>query len=58
LQGYIFAEKHGVNSKNIIYYNHSQSFGVGWMNELSPEEKAEITKKFKNFPYKWEFNKK
>ena len=43
---------------NVIHYNHKDTFCFGWSKPYSKEEKAELTELLKDFPFKWEFDKK
>lgn len=45
----------GLDFDNWIYYAHTKEFCFGWRDPSTPEERAEITAKLINFPYKYTF---
>lgn len=54
-EGWQWLVDHGINTENIIYYDHTNTFSVGWRGEgLSEELAAEWHKALYEFPAKWE----
>jgi len=53
-EGFIWLMDRGINTENIIYYDHKSIFSVGWRKALSFEEEQEFKKVLKDFPFKFE----
>lgn len=54
-EGWQWLVDQGINTENIIYYDHTNTFSVGWRGEgLSEELAAEWHKTLYEFPAKWE----
>lgn len=54
-EGWQWLADRGISTENIIYYDHSNTFSVGWRGEgLSEELAAEWHKTLYEFPAKWE----
>jgi len=58
LKAFTWLIENNVDYDNCILYNHSDTFSFGWRDLLSTEEREILTKQLKDFPYKWEFNKR
>jgi len=52
--GFIWLLDRGINTDNVIYYNHTETFCFGWKNTLSFEIEQELKNKLKDFPFKFE----
>jgi hypothetical protein len=53
-KGFMWLINKGINTNNVIYYNHTNIFCFGWKQNLSFEIEQELKQKLKNFPFKYE----
>jgi hypothetical protein len=53
--GFLWALDHGINTGNLIYYSHSNTFCFGWKSPLDRDVVARLKKRLKGFPGKLEF---
>jgi hypothetical protein len=52
-KGMLWLLDKGINTSNVIYYNHTNIFTFGWRKKLSFQEEQEFKEELKDFPYNY-----
>lgn len=55
--GYTWLMDRGINTSNVIFYDHTHKFSIGWRNPVGESLRADWEEKMRDFPYPWEFAK-
>jgi hypothetical protein len=55
LNGFTWLMDHGLNTTNIIYYEHTDTFTLGWREAIGENLRPDWQEKMAGFPYKWKF---
>lgn len=55
--GFTWLLDHGINTTNVIYYDHTDKFSFGWQGAMEPSVQEVIKAKMVGFPFNWEFAK-
>lgn len=52
--GLMWLYRHGINTENVIYYDHRDQFSFGWRTPLSQDTANELRTLLEAFPYSYE----
>jgi len=52
--GFMWCLNNGIETDNLIYYNHTKTFTFGWRDKLTFKEEQKLKEQLKEFPYKYE----
>jgi len=52
--GFLWLMDHGVNTHNVIYYSHNNTFSFGWRSPVSPEVESALLDVISEFPFPYE----
>jgi len=53
-KGFMWCLNKGIETDNLIYYNHTKTFCFGWRDKLNFEKEQQLKKDLKGFPFKFE----
>jgi hypothetical protein len=55
--GFTWLMDNGLNTSNVIFYEHTGKFAIGWREPIGESLRADWSEKMKGFPFPWEFSK-
>jgi hypothetical protein len=55
--GFTWLMDRGLNTSNVIFYEHTGKFSIGWREGIAESLRADWTKQLDGFPFPWEFAK-
>jgi hypothetical protein len=53
--GMVWLLNRGINTNNVIYYKHTDTFCFGWRQTINADIKAELQELLVDYPFKYEF---